>query len=64
MSRVRSVSLPGDVGFELGAKQETWEAVASDTLMLLAQQQGDTMVYIDELPIFLFNMLRYEPADG
>jgi hypothetical protein len=64
MSRVRGISLPGDVGVELGAKQETWEAIASDTLTLLAQQPGETLIYIDELPIFLFNMLRYDPSKG
>jgi hypothetical protein len=30
----------------------------------LAQQPGETLIYIDELPIFLFNMLRYDPSKG
>jgi hypothetical protein len=64
MNRISGISLPGDVGVELSAKQETWEAIASETLTLLAQQPGETLIYVDELPIFLFNMLRYDPSKG
>lgn len=64
IDRVSRVRLPGDLGVDLAAKQETWEIVASDTLRLLADQPGQTMIYIDELPIFLFNMLRYDSKTG
>lgn len=64
LDRVKTVRLPGGGGFDLAARQESWEAVASDALALLAAQPGRTLVYIDELPIFLFNMMRFDPKAG
>lgn len=65
VGRVRSVRLPGVGGVDLAAaKEETWTDVASDVLALLARQPGHTLVYIDELPIFLSNLVRYDPKTG
>ncbi|NYZ17939.1 ATP-binding protein, partial [Azospirillum sp. RWY-5-1] len=64
LDRVDKVRLPGGGGFDLAAREESWEAVASDALALLAARPGRTLVYIDELPIFLFNMMRFDPKTG
>lgn len=64
LNRVDRVRLPGDAGFDLSAKPEAWEAIASDALALLTRQSNETLIYIDELPIFLFNLLRFDVKTG
>ena len=67
--RVKSVKLPvpggGGVGVELqAAPVEDWTQVANDLLRLLTKADKPWLVYIDELPIFLFTIIRADPTTG
>jgi len=67
--RIKSVkiSLPGagSLGAELGdGDTEDWTKVASDILRLIAQAEERWLIYTDELPILLFNIIRNDPQTG
>jgi hypothetical protein len=66
LDRVRGIRLPMDLGgVDLAARpEESWTAVAGDLLALLTGLPGKTLIYIDELPIFLYNLLRNDRATG
>jgi uncharacterized protein len=69
LRRVQTVRVPvpgvGSLGVELGtASGEGWSDVASDTLRLLGKAQDRWLIYIDELPIFLFNIIANDNAAG
>jgi hypothetical protein len=69
LRRVQTVRLPvpgaGPLGVELStASVEDWSDVASDTLRLLSKAQDRWLVYVDELPIFLFNIIANDNAAG
>ena len=68
-SRIKSVklSVPGaaGVGLEIaeGATEE-WTKVGCEVLQLIAQVEQRWLIYIDELPIMLFNIMRADPVTG
>lgn len=67
--RIKKVSVPvpgaGSLALELGAVDaEDWTQVGSDVLRLIAQADERWMIYVDELPILLFNIIRNDPQTG
>ncbi len=67
--RIKSVKIPvpgaGSVGVELGdGEAEDWTKVASDVLHLIAHADERWLIYVDELPIMLFNIIRNDPQNG
>lgn len=67
--RIKSVKIPvpgaGSLGVELGVSEvEDWTKVASDVLHLIAQADERWLIYVDELPIMLFNIIRNDPQGG
>jgi hypothetical protein len=69
LKRVRKVGLPvpggGALAVELdGVATEDWSDVASDTLRLIGEAKERWLIYIDELPIFLYTLIRNDKATG
>ena len=66
--RLKSVKLStpyGELNLGLGANEgETWTQVAGDLLRLIARLEQPWLIYVDELPILLFNIIRNDPAHG
>jgi uncharacterized protein len=67
--RIKSVklSIPGAGGLDVGIgadEAEDWPIVANDLLKLIAKTSHHWLIYLDELPIFLFNIIRNDPANG
>ncbi len=67
--RIKSlkISVPGAgaFGVELGnGESEDWTKVASDVLRLIAQADERWLIYVDELPIFLFNIIHNDQQNG
>jgi hypothetical protein len=67
--RIKSVKIPvpgaGSLAIELGdSESEDWTKVASDVLQLIAQADERWLIYIDELPIMLFNIIRNDSQNG
>lgn len=67
--RIKSIKIPvpgaGAVGVDLGdGKDEDWTKVASDVVQLIAQAEERWLIYVDELPIMLFNIIRNDPQTG
>ena len=67
--RIKSVRIPvpgaGSVGVELGeGEAEDWTKVASDVLHFIVQAEERWLIYVDELPIMLFNFIRDDPQNG
>ncbi|EXI65456.1 MAG TPA: ATP-binding protein [Candidatus Accumulibacter phosphatis] len=67
--RIKSVKIPlpgaGSFGVELGeGSAEDWTQVGGDVLQLIAQMEERWLIYVDELPILLFNMIRNDPLTG
>lgn len=67
--RIKSVKIPvpgaGSLGVELGdSDAEDWTKVACDLLRLIAQAEEPWLIYVDELPILLFNIIRNDPQSG
>lgn len=67
--RIKSVKIPvpgaGSLGVELGdGDAEDWTRVACDLLRLIAQAEEPWLIYVDELPILLFNIIRNDPQGG
>jgi uncharacterized protein len=54
-----------DVGMG-GGDNEDWTHVANDVLRLIARVDHDQrwLIYVDELPIMLFNIIRADPQNG
>jgi hypothetical protein len=66
--RIKSlkVSIAGgglDVVLQEGAAED-WTQVANDLLRLVAKVDQRWLIYIDELPILLFNIIRNDPQGG
>lgn len=63
--RIKSVKIAGAVSVDMGSGEaEDWTRVASDVLHLIAQADERWMIYVDELPIMLFNFIRDDPQNG
>ena len=67
--RIKSVKIPlpgaGSFGVELGeGGAEDWTQVAGDVLQLIAQMEERWLIYVDELPILLFNLIRNDSETG
>ena len=66
--RIKSVKFPvpgGSVGVDLNAAaEEDWTKVASDLLVLISSLGEPWLIYVDELPILLFNIIRNDPKTG
>ena len=63
--RIKSVEIAGSVSVELDSGEaEDWTKVASDVLHLIVQADERWMIYVDELPIMLFNFIRDDPQNG
>lgn len=66
--RIKSLKIPvgvGSVGVELGdGEAEDWAKVANDVLRLIAQAEERWLIYVDELPILLFTIIRNDPQNG
>jgi hypothetical protein len=67
--RIKSVKLPipgaGSLGVELGdSAAEEWTTVACDVLRLIGQVEERWLIYVDELPILLFNIIRNDSQTG
>ncbi|MBB5607810.1 MULTISPECIES: ATP-binding protein [unclassified Janthinobacterium] len=68
-SRIKSIKLPipgtGGIGVDIkDGIAEEWAAVACDVLRLIGQAENNWLIYVDELPIMLFNIMRNDPATG
>lgn len=67
--RIKKVSVPvpgaGSLALELSAADaEDWTQVGNDVLRLITQADERWMIYVDELPILLFNIIRSDPQNG
>lgn len=49
-----------------GGANEDWTEVANDVLRLISRVEHDQrwLIYVDELPIMLFNIIRADPQNG
>lgn len=56
----------GEINLALdpAAQEEDWPRLANDLLQLLARAGQRYLIYLDELPIFLFTLIRNDPATG
>lgn len=67
--RIKSIKVPlpgaGSLGLEIAdAKSEEWTKVGCDVVQLIGQAEQRWLIYVDELPIMLFNMIRTDPNSG
>ncbi|WCG83161.1 AAA family ATPase [Pectobacterium sp. A5351] len=67
--RIKKVSLSipgaGSLGVDLaGSEQDDWMKIANSLLHLIGQTRETWLIYIDELPIFLFNIIKQDPIHG
>lgn len=67
--RIKSVKIPvpgsGSLGVELAdSAAEDWTNVACDVLRLIGGAEEPWLIYVDELPILLFNIIRDDPENG
>lgn len=63
--RIKSIEIAGSVSVKLGnGEAEDWTRVASDVLHLIAHADERWLIYVDELPIMLFNIIRNDPQNG
>ena len=69
-ARVKSVkiALPGEagsIGVDLGeGGGQDWSKAANDILRLVTKAQEPWLIYVDELPIFLYTVIRNDKAHG
>lgn len=66
--RIKSLKLGGfgataEVGLA-GTDADDWTKVGNDLLALLGELDDPWLIYVDELPIMLFNIIRHDPANG
>lgn len=62
--RIQSVNI-GDFGVSLEKKgSEDWTSVGCEVLQLIAQAKDRWLIYMDELPIMLYNIIRNDPQTG
>lgn len=66
--RIKSLKLGGfgataEVGLT-GSDADDWSTVGNELLALLAELDDHWLIYVDELPIMLFNIIRQDPTNG
>ncbi len=66
--RIKSLKLGGfgataEVGLA-SSDADDWTKVGNDLLALLAELDDHWLIYVDELPIMLFHIIRHDPANG
>jgi hypothetical protein len=66
--RIKSLKLGGfgataEVGLA-GTETDDWTKVGNDLLALLGELDDHWLIYVDELPIMLFNIIRQDQANG
>ncbi len=66
--RIKSLKLGGfgataEVGLG-GTDADDWTTVGNDLLALLGELDDHWLIYVDELPIMLFNIIRQDSANG
>ncbi|WPD74062.1 ATP-binding protein [Dickeya fangzhongdai] len=69
LKRIKAVKIPvpgaGSFGVELNdGEQEDWTRIADAVLHLMSQADAPWLIYIDELPILLFSIIRNDPSNG
>ncbi|QOL12757.1 ATP-binding protein [Dickeya dianthicola] len=69
LKRIKAVKIPvpgaGSFGVELNdGEQEDWIRIADAVLHLMSQADESWLIYIDELPIWLFNIIHHDPLNG
>ena len=67
--RIKAIKIPipstGSVEVSLGESEtEDWTKIANDVLRLMAQAEQRWLIYVDELPILLFNIIRNDSQTG
>lgn len=67
--RIKSIKVPipgtDGLGVELGdGTAEEWTKVGCEVLRLIGQVEQRWLIYVDELPIMLFNIIRNDPLTG
>lgn len=67
--RIKSIkiSIAGAGSFGVDIKdsvREEWTVLANEVLTLVAQPDERWLIYVDELPILLFNIIRQDPTSG
>lgn len=67
-SRITSLNVPigtGTIAVGIGdSKSEEWTKVGGDVIQLIGQAEERWLIYVDELPIMLFNMIRTDQHTG
>jgi hypothetical protein len=69
IGRIKSVKIPipgaGSFGMELGdGTSEEWTKVANEALQLIERAEDRWLIYVDELPIMLYHIIRTDPQTG
>ncbi|WP_407274878.1 ATP-binding protein [Dickeya ananatis] len=69
LKRIKAVKIPvpgaGSFGVELNdGELEDWTHIADAVLHLMSQADAPWLIYIDELPILLFSIIRNDPSNG
>lgn len=69
VSRIKSIKVPvpgaGDLGIDLQAQvEDDWTKVGSELLTLISKVEQQWLIYVDELPIMLFNIIRRDRENG
>jgi hypothetical protein len=55
----------GSIALDLNAARcEDWTDLASDILLLMSEVRERWLIYVDELPVFLFSLIERDPATG
>lgn len=67
--RIKAVKIPipgaGSIGIDLhDSHSEDWTKVGNEVITLIAQLESPWLIYVDELPIMLFNIIRSDQANG
>lgn len=68
-ARIKSVKIPvpgaGSLGLDLGeSSSEDWIKVGNEALTLIVKLESPWLIYVDELPIMLFNIIRNDKTQG
>lgn len=69
LARIKTVKIPvpgaGSLGLDIkDASDDDWTSLGNEVLTLIAELEQPWLIYVDELPIFLFNIIRSDPQHG